>query len=554
MSRTWWRYVVALALVPVVLFAGPAAHGATATQTDWVGATFNFAGVGVGDFTVFDADCGGSFAMNRDGLGQINVQTSGGYCVGGVDMTPWSCQIFEGGADPCTDFTITFEGSGSCDLVVMEPTTSSHAEDSFSHVAVKWGAESDLAGTCDPSQVCLDAAHEGEDSHKRVCDSIELDPPAAEVPAADCVAGGVVKPANVSLAVKYGSGSWAWYASFDAKIKTGSTGEWRPYVITTDGGTYPLGVVVSGETMGQQVKYGMGVGLTGATATYTVDVRMGPTASTEAGVASSPELLLGVGYIRNQPPGTANPNFSSTYFQLPQTSSANGLLAVSDVTRCSYYWGLKVADLGAVTWDEPLGELPVASGDPLAGFPAPPEPIHEDDPGAEPETEVGFWAAVIALLRGIVAAVGNVISAIFAIGASIVSALTGLVAGIVGGIMDGVTALFVPDSLTLMDEVDATGDAWDDTTIAQWKTSFTDQALTFPGGGCTGVPVDIELPGGVAADFNLGSACSGGVATAAGIVKAISTGALVIFGGIGCLRALGSGFGWSPAIGTKGQA
>jgi len=67
--------------------------------------------------------------------------------------------------------------------------------------------------------------------------------------------------------------------------------------------------------------------------------------------------------------------------------------------------------------------------------------------------------------------------------------------------------------------------------------------------GCLGPRLAWDkLPGGEMYPFK---ACDGVMATAAALTKLLATIAVTFFGGLACLRALGSGLGWSPGIGKE---
>jgi len=67
--------------------------------------------------------------------------------------------------------------------------------------------------------------------------------------------------------------------------------------------------------------------------------------------------------------------------------------------------------------------------------------------------------------------------------------------------------------------------------------------------GCGGLPLAVTLPGGVQIDEHIGAACSGSMASAAGVTRAVLTAVVVIGGVFACIRAVGSGLGWNPGIG-----
>jgi len=581
MTRHWWRFMVTLALVPVVMLANPAtAEAASPNHTDWVGAQWDINGIGVGDIAVHAAECGGSFAMVKDSLGQINVKTSGGYCISGVDLSPWSCQIFEGGDDPCTDYRITFEGSGDCDLVQLNPGTNSYDKDGFVNVASSWGSDSATAGNCDPTQVCLEAAREGhlgEAGGERPCVNINLDPPGGATPIGTCQYGAplrvkVYRPA-LRQAVVNGLNSWAWYQKAEYSLHDSAEGLWKAYAVLEDKvGPAPAGwpgasgqQSLNSETEGKQlVKEQIPGSLGGATRTVTHYHRISAPDTIQGEVPAALVRVLGVGMIRDGL-GTAGNVYSTFNFLLPQNNPA-GRLGVTRNADCTWYWGEKVALYTAVgdDTDEPLGPLQLEEdiNESIPEDPGVPDP-GEETPTDEtnPTEETGFWAVVISLLRAIVSiisqvigAIGNLLAGLLGAIGGLLDAIMGLAGSIIGGIIGGITALFVPDSLVLDDEVDRVKVAWEETSLMKWKDSFTGGNLgNHSSSNCNGLPLDFTMPGGVDVDMNIGAACSGTTSQVAQVVKFAATGGLIVFGGLACLRAIGSGFGWNPSVGRQGD-
>jgi len=149
--------------------------------------------------------------------------------------------------------------------------------------------------------------------------------------------------------------------------------------------------------------------------------------------------------------------------------------------------------------------------------------------------------ALVHLMTKAVNLLGSVVSAVLA--------LPGRIMGLLAGIL---TDLFVPDQAATNAHVQGLKDMWDNTTIGNYKTALTGQNFALAQSGCGGVPVQTNALG-VPIDFSIGEACSGTMATVAGICKLLLTASLVLFGSLACLRALGSGFGWNPGVG-KGEA
>lgn len=104
---------------------------------------------------------------------------------------------------------------------------------------------------------------------------------------------------------------------------------------------------------------------------------------------------------------------------------------------------------------------------------------------------------------------------------------------------------FVPTQTTA--QIQMIRDAWDQTTPAVWAGAFGDvvDGLAIEEAGCMGPELNWEFIGVTIYPFN---ACEEPLATVASYAKAFATVLVVVFGGLACIRALGSGIGWSPGI------
>jgi hypothetical protein len=109
---------------------------------------------------------------------------------------------------------------------------------------------------------------------------------------------------------------------------------------------------------------------------------------------------------------------------------------------------------------------------------------------------------------------------------------------------------FVPDTAVLQGLITDVKDAWSDSTIGNWLGAFGGITPPTAAGGCAGPTVEFPVKG---SEFSAQPlwACSGARATMAAVASGITSAGMVVFGGLGCLRALGSGFGWSPKIGGR---
>lgn len=105
---------------------------------------------------------------------------------------------------------------------------------------------------------------------------------------------------------------------------------------------------------------------------------------------------------------------------------------------------------------------------------------------------------------------------------------------------------FEPDPEAVAGSVSGVADSWNDTAPAKWMGALG--GLVLPQGsdlGCEGPNVHVPLLEGKSVDFHPLDACEDPVKTAAAVCKGILTAVVVVGGIFGCVRALGSGLGWS---------
>lgn len=108
---------------------------------------------------------------------------------------------------------------------------------------------------------------------------------------------------------------------------------------------------------------------------------------------------------------------------------------------------------------------------------------------------------------------------------------------------------FVPPPGSLDTLIGGLKAKWDATAPAQWLGAV--QGLS-PGpgtSGCEGLPLNVDLPHGLGVHQHLGEACSGTSASAAAVCRIALSAVAVVGGAFACVRALGSGLGWSPGVG-----
>jgi hypothetical protein len=234
---------------------------------------------------------------------------------------------------------------------------------------------------------------------------------------------------------------------------------------------------------------------------------------------------------------------------LPQVTSG-GDYGTTRPDKCFFYWGEKVAEVAANETDVPIGDLGggVATPDPPDMTP----PANEDPPTNQcgfSITDPSSWASAgVCALVGLFARALDLLAAILGLLGDILGAIAGLVGELLESLVALARTLLVPSDGFLEGKFDDVGNAFDDSTVGNYLGSFTD--LTPPQGssGCGGLAVDFSVAGRDV-DWNVLEACSGSMATFAGLGKLILSVALCIGGGLACIRALGRGFGWSPGVG-----
>jgi hypothetical protein len=227
----------------------------------------------------------------------------------------------------------------------------------------------------------------------------------------------------------------------------------------------------------------------------------------------------------------------------------------NDPASCVFYIGpdfLTGDDPQApgVPTDEPwvgLGETPPPPAPPVPPVLDPVAPPVSDDEAchfswSDPASWLsGGMCAAVGLLSGIWSTLGEVAKTLLGLPAKIGRfILDGL-----GAILDG---LFVPDSGFMNSQYRDIEDEWEQTTPWRFMDAITDMT---PGtvSGCGGVPLNLNLPGGVAVSEQIGAACSGPMASTAAIIRTVLSALIVVSGAFACLRALGAGLGWNPGVG-----
>jgi hypothetical protein len=331
----------------------------------------------------------------------------------------------------------------------------------------------------------------------------------------------------------YPSGGWTHLDTADA----GGSGGWtynyvkdgrRYYVNPMSGGTFSVG--------------------SAAGVNYSATATTGFSRYAERNLVPVPSAfeIVGVGIKLVRTSATA---VYSTHRPVSPSTSLN-VPGVGDnsYSRCAMYWGEQIA-FGTFSGDTsgvPLGPL---------NFDGTPNPVAEPgtlDPGTpSPSDDVGCdgfsftdpssWAGagvcvMVKALKAIWTTLGGIASTLASIPGQIMSALGGLL-----------TDLFVPDGDLLEANFQEVQDAYADTAPGAWVEAVGDfdvpaNAAT----GCAGPHVEVPLGDGIVMEADPLNACTGSAAELAALCKLIITVTIGFFGGLACIRAVGSGFNWNP--------
>lgn len=453
---------------------------------------------------------------------RYSTTTSGLYAVdfsSGICLAPFGFQQATEG-DPYGVELTGLRPDGSPCGTATSGTFTAHADDSWANelgamtndVAVMFVGE----GACHVETACFNTNGPGGSSPMSFCAPHNMGAPPAPGPTGTC-ASGTVTATNYTVAPNHASYGDRGSADITFTGVTTASGWvvhtlWRnpatPTVVTTENGqgfSTTLGASFVRVTMGYAQYSAVAPTLVG------VSVRMG-----------------------NQNRGGWDAD----------DVAPDGLKGRTDPNNCVWYFGEKFFDEAGTTTDNPAG--PIAPYTEPVDAPAPEPDTYPEGEGASSctfsWTDPATWAsagicAVAQILMRVVALLGDVIEAIAAVPAQIMAALG-----------DMLTGLFVPSESFMDGQVSELDGAWDDTSVAKWKDAFTGQAFTGSASGCGGLPVAWSM-GGQNFNFTLLAACTGAMVNVAAVIKLILTAGLVIFGGLTCLRALGSGFGWNPGVG-----
>lgn len=521
------RVLAAFCMVPIVLLANPT-HATAATTGPWTQVDV--------DFDIFfsqDYVSRGCTFNIRHATTAVEVG-SAGFCTGLPDTSPGGLQPGEAGSS----YTITFDGmtdaSHQCGAAkggTLGPSTLNGtvrvAGSIPASTSTITGGTIEDSKTCNITEVCV-RLMDSEFS----CVGVDLDSPYDPTPVSQsCPAG-----------IPHATIGWE-------DIGPGDKGPtYRTYAIR-------LRWTLNGAPLGTTAPWHAAVFWSGSTRSATnigsqsvVDLYTDQRTSNPA--PTSP--VKGVQLWAEAPPAPGGWNAvypgnlqrgSAIGAQYP-TSSALTFGGWSQPEQCRFYFGQKIVNSDVTTADDPFGDGVSPYVPPIE--PDPVEPgIDDPTPVADPDDDLGWLAMIWSVLKSIWTALSNGFTAV-------VNAVKGIAAAIADAVTGALKALFIPSTGYLDTKWDSVNNKWESTTPARYVETV--QGMT-PGSGvsgCGGLPLNVNLPGGVGIHENLGAACSGPMASAASITRTAIT-AFVILGGVfACIRAIGSGLGWNPAVGRAG--
>lgn len=535
------RVLAAFFMVPVVLLANP--QTAAAAGAEWHTLSFNVpAAPIIGDSapgTIDSIDCTFSLAN----LGGWSLSIGPGYCYGLPDVTPGWTQSGEAGSS----YSIAVSGLAASNVACsgdMSSTLAPHSKNGTVRVAgtITPGSMSYSPEDCHITEVCLTLVNAGGTD----CISVDIPPyEEEELPVTgNCVMGTPsvetrwVTVTHPTLGGNYRQTRWearftihnpdpfstwgyrGYYQEPNGTVRQG----WDNSMITNDW-----------KQIGPSVDW-----ITTSGTPPTKDTMWKP-----IGFEVFARMLIGSEVWNETQPVTA---LAGKYAVAPYPPGRDAFFGGwTDPSHCRFWTGQKVLNVEGLDGDEP--HLP------LDQVPAPPAPPVQDPPPTiedtqpvidEPTDEESWLGALWALLRSIWGAITSGFNAV-------VSAIKGLGTTIADAISALFDAAFVPEDGFMEQKFTTVTAKWDNTSPGRYMAAFGDFS-TGTGTGCQGVPVNVDLGGGVMMDEQIGAACTGPLASASQVVRLTLSAMLVIGGAVACLRAIGSGLGWNPGIGGNVSA
>lgn len=519
-GKSLGRRIFVLLLLPVVFLGTSREVAQAATQTERLHIKLN------GD-NQLTTNCYLPLAAGKSNHDSTITIGNSGFCQSGPDPSIGWCNMFEAG---CTTVTVTaanqMQGCGSTNLDVI-------SDEGRLVVTTHLGAGFINVGSCVPTRICVKIVGTGtwqEDGEVEGCADTSLEFETAPL-LQGCPDGSIPEEPHVTTPYRYEVDKVYHLAHgrYDRMFRasngpTSTNAGWQFYIITngraSDDGPY-LGAPVPGwaddrRYVNWYVKRVPGVD-TYVPLDYEIYTGLSQTSTMDAYVRGHKIIGYGVFPVPGNVYELNRPGYG---IGVPGTLSSQGLFGITDPTRCAFYWGDRITTLPGTNMNEPVGPIT----DPSVEVP-PPLPPEIEPPPADDSVSGFGWLA------------------------SLLTKLIQAVLGLVQGILTGIKALFVPSDGFFKAQMARLDGALDDSTPGKYMAAVEQLAPTASSAaGCAGPTLDLTI-GGQEIHAQPLSACSGVTATMAGLCRSILTVGLVIFGGLACIRAIGSGLGWNPGVG-----
>lgn len=419
MLRRFVRGFAALALVPVVIFSNSVtAHAATSGTLSF---SLN------GDYNA-NASCQVSWARTSTG---VSVGASS-LCQGEADTTPYTGQPFED-VSGSYGFVLKSSSGATCGSAALPARDI--PENGLSSVAAGLGAAfAPVTWTsCVPVQACLSYYY--NDNGRTVdvvdCVAFPVDPPAsgweppAEMPYGSCFWGTPQAVASAHVTT-YGNNQLVkdglrllFYNRYPEPGDPASGLEWDFNVMH---GTAPAPLTPPAEPSTNWMMMN---------ATNSSDPNENAQWVSTTLWKNAPTYLGG-----SHEPGPTGPIYGvqvTTQHSATKTANGGTKIGYTNPGKCSFWFGPKIRATDSAIYGEsdpwaPMTDMNAPTPTPT---PDPTPPTVTPTPTDAPSTEVGFWGAILGVLRSIWNAITSVVGAI---------------KDLVVGIADKLKDLFIPDS------------------------------------------------------------------------------------------------------------
>lgn len=486
--------------------------------------------------TPWTIDCSADFRYESE-AGSYKVRMEKGSC-----WAPWGFEVADGG--DAYSIVLAGEGGGGACEFSTSGTFVNAADDTWrsEHGDMADGVFTISNTTpCEVVEACFvvggNMSKYGNGDPVSVCTPLNMGTPSLSAPPSACNRG---EPYQAYLGTVPTTDQSDWYLPLFVKfrgVQDNPIGYEFSYDKTDMNGTTPIVRVNSGNLA---VAAGSSTVEFQSWYKYATWVYPGTVPPAPPGGGNPPNLQI---WSKMTPPvgGSFDGADTSTRQNTPQNVTG-GTLGLTIPEKCLFFFGEKVASVLGNDTDEPV------SGTPLGGNPGEPSTASPDIPphGAPAGDEAACtfeWSDPTTWASGGICAVVAVLMRIY-------DTLTGLPAAIMNKLSGILSDLFIPSNGFMAAQQDSLASSWDGTAVAKWKTAVAGQSFSGAASGCGGLPVAWSM-GGKDFSFTLLGACTGPMVNVAAVIKLIMTASLVIFGGLTCLRALGSGFGWNPGVGRS---